>query len=104
VATIAAVRRLHDPVAAAEATAERSFLAGLGGGCLVPVGALGRVSGERIRLTGFVGHPSGRPSVRRSAEGPIAAAVEIGRALAEVVLAQGAKEILAEVRSDERFP
>ena len=103
-ATIAAVRRLHDPVAAAEATAERSFLAGLGGGCLVPVGARGRVSGETLRLTGFVGHPSGRPTVRRSAEGPIAAAAEIGRALAEVLLSQGAKEILAEVRSDEVFP
>jgi len=103
-ATIVAVRRLHDPSAAAEATAERAFLSRLGGGCLVPVGARGRVSGETIHLTGFVGHPSGRPSVRRSAEGPVAAAAEIGRALAEVALAHGAREILAEVRSDEVFP
>jgi hypothetical protein len=42
--------------------------------------------------------------VRRSADGPVAAAVEIGRALAETALAQGAREILAEVRSDEVFP
>ncbi|HEU4333176.1 MAG TPA: hydroxymethylbilane synthase [Candidatus Eisenbacteria bacterium] len=103
-ATIAAVRRHHDLVAAAEATAERAFLAGLGGGCLVPVGARGRVTGERLRLEGVVGHPSGRPSVRRSADGPVAAAAEIGRALAETLLASGAREILAEVRSDEVFP
>jgi hydroxymethylbilane synthase len=103
-ATIAAVRRLHDPVAAAEATAERVFLAGLGGGCLVPVGARGRVTGDRLQLEGVVGHPSGRPSVRRSADGPAAAAAEIGRALAETLLANGAREILAEVRSDEVFP
>ncbi|HSQ59477.1 MAG TPA: hydroxymethylbilane synthase [Acidobacteriota bacterium] len=103
-ATIEAVRRHHDPVAAAEATAERAFLAGLGGGCLVPVGARGRVQGDRLRLEGVVGHPSGRPSVRRSADGPVAAAAEIGRALAETALAHGAREILAEVRSDEVFP
>jgi hydroxymethylbilane synthase len=103
-ATIAAVRALHDATAAAEATAERAFLAGLGGGCLVPVGSRGRVTGDTLHLTGFVGHPSGRPSVRRSTEGPIAAATELGRALAQVALAQGAREILAEVRSDEVFP
>jgi len=104
VATIGAVRRLHDPVAAAESAAERAFLAALGGGCLVPVGARGRATGETLHLAGFVGHPSGRPSVRRAADGAMAAATEIGRALAEVVLAHGAREILAEVRSDEVFP
>jgi hydroxymethylbilane synthase len=103
-ATIAAVRRLHDEVASAEATAERAFLAGLGGGCLVPVGARGRVTGDRLQLEGVVAHPSGRPLVRRAAEGPLAAAVAIGHALAETALAHGAREILAEVRSDEVFP
>jgi hydroxymethylbilane synthase len=103
-ATIAAVRRLHDEVASAEATAERAFLAGLGGGCLVPVGARGRVTGDRLHLEGVVAHPSGRPLVRRAAEGPVAAAVAIGHALAETALAHGAREILAEVRSDEVFP
>lgn len=102
--TLAAVRHLHDPVAAAEATAERAFLSGLGGGCLVPVGARARVNGDRIFLAGFVGHPTGRPTVRRTIEGPMADAVELGRALAVTLLSQGAREILAEVRSDEVFP
>jgi hydroxymethylbilane synthase len=102
--TIAAVRGLHDATASAEATAERAFLAGLGGGCLMPVGARGRVTGDRLRLDGVVGHPSGRPSVRRSATGLATDAEKIGRELAETVLAEGAREILAEVRSDEVFP
>ncbi len=102
--TLAAVRRLHDPVAAAEATAERAFLSGLGGGCLVPVGARAHVRGDRLLLSGFVGHPSGRPTVRRTVEGPLADAVELGRSLAATMLSQGAREILAEVRSDEVFP
>jgi hydroxymethylbilane synthase len=95
-----AVKTLHDPAAAAEATAERELLAGLGGGCLVPVGARARARDDRISIVGFVGHPSGRPSVRSSLEGPIAAAAELGRALASTLLAQGAREILEAVRGE----
>jgi len=95
-----AVGMLHDPAAAAEATAERELLAGLGGGCLVPVGARARALGDRISLAGFVGHPRGRPSLRSSVDGPIAAATELGRALATTLLAQGAREILEAVRGE----
>jgi hydroxymethylbilane synthase len=104
VATLAAVRKLHDPVAAAEAAAERALLAGLGGGCLVPVAARAHVSGARIQLSGFVGHPSGRPTLRRATDGPVAEAESLGHALASELLTHGAREILAEVRSDEVFP
>ena len=58
----------------------------------------------RIILTGFVGHPSGRPSLRASLEGPIAEASALGRRLASTLLRDGAREILDEVRSDEIFP
>ncbi len=100
----AAIRALDDLVARSEATAERSLLSGLGGGCLIPVGARGLVDGARMTLTGFVGHPSGRPSLRMSVEGAPASAAELGRALAETMLREGAKAILEEVRSDEIFP
>ncbi|HEU4724119.1 MAG TPA: hydroxymethylbilane synthase [Candidatus Eisenbacteria bacterium] len=103
-ATLAALRKLHDPIAAAEATAERAFLSGLGGGCLVPVGARAHAEGDRLRLAGFVGHPTGRPTLRRTVEGPIADATGLGASLAAAMLTQGAREILAEVRSDEVFP
>jgi len=99
-----AIGELHDKKAAAEATAEREMLASLGGGCLVPVGARARVSGQRLSLAGFVGHPSGRPTVRLAAEGPMGAPEALGRSLGAALLAHGAKEILAEVRSDEVFP
>ena len=100
----AAIGSLHDETAAAEATAERAMLASLGGGCLVPVGARGRVVKNRLSLAGFVGHPSGRPTVRLAAEGPVEAPEALGRSLGTALLAHGAQEILAEVRSDEVFP
>jgi len=103
-ASAAAVLPLHDSNAAAEAEAERSLLTGLGGGCLVPIGARGRVSGGRINLAGYVGHPDGRPSIRLSLEGPVESAADLGRQLAAAFLKAGAREILAAVRSDEVFP
>jgi hydroxymethylbilane synthase len=102
--TAGAVRGLDDAVSRAEATAERALLSGLGGGCLVPVGARGLARDGRIVLTAFVGHPSGRPSVRSSLEGPLQEASDLGFRLASSLLLEGAKEILDEVRSDEIFP
>jgi hydroxymethylbilane synthase len=102
--TASAIHALHHAPSAAEAIAERAMLAGLGGGCLVPVGARARAKDGRMTLAGFVGHPSGRPSIRLAAEGPLEAPEALGRSLAAALLAQGAREILNEVRSDEVFP
>ena len=97
-ATAAAVRRIHDPNSEAEGTAERVFLAGLGGGCLVPVGARGEAREGRLRLSGYVGDPGGSPSLRRSVEGDVGEAAALGRKLAGEMLAEGAKAILDKVR------
>ena len=103
-ATASAVESLNDPSSAAEATAERALLEGLGGGCLVPVGARARNSGGALELHAYVGHPDGRPSFRSSARGSAETPSDLGRTLAITMLAQGARPILDEVRSMERFP
>ena len=103
-ATEAAIAGLNDAHAAAEATAERALLEGLGGGCLVPVGARARAKDGMLELTAYVGHPDGRPSVRLGASGPAGAPADLGRTLAIALLGQGARPILDEVRSMERFP
>ena len=102
--TAAAVGTLHDPAAAAEATAERALLAALGGGCIVPVGARAHARDGRLTLHAFVGNPSGRPTLRHSAEGAVEGAEELGRALAGTLLGRGARAILDDVRSMEQFP
>jgi hydroxymethylbilane synthase len=103
-ATAALVLTLNHEVSAAEATAERALLEGLGGGCLVPVGARARALDDAIELSVYVGHPDGRPSLRSSAKGPIGSPADLGRTLAVTMLGQGARPILDEVRSAERFP
>lgn len=103
-ATAAAIAAMNDDVSAAEATAERALLEGLGGGCLIPVGARARAEGGALHLTAYVGHPDGRPSLRMSASGKIGEPADVGRSLAVTMLGQGARPILDEVRSMERFP
>jgi len=103
-ATAAAVAGLHHAATAAEATAERALLEGLGGGCLVPVGARGRASNGSLELCAYVGHPDGRPSLRLAASGAAGGAYDLGRGLADRMIAQGARPILDDVRSMERFP
>ena len=102
--TAALVATLHDQAADSEASAERALLEGLGGGCLVPVGARARAENGTLELEGYVGHPDGRPSYRSRLSGPVARAAELGHALAAVLLGQGARAVLDEVRSLERFP
>jgi len=79
------IRAIDDVDAHRAVLAERAFLAELGGGCDLPVGALAWVSGDRCMIEGLLATPDGR-SVHRALvadRDPVAA----GRALAERVLA-----------------
>jgi hydroxymethylbilane synthase len=103
-ATALAVGRLHDPGAAAEAAAERSLLSALGGGCLVPIGARARIENGTVTLAGFVGDPSGSPSLRNTARGPSSDPEAVGRELAAMLLQEGARAILDKARDEEAAP
>lgn len=76
---------------------ERTFLQRLEGGCQVPIGCYGQSEDGKYRLRGMVGHPDGEPVFFSERNGSLEDAVEIGRALAEDLLEQGAKRILEEV-------
>ena len=61
---------IHDERVAAPVTAERSFLAELGGGCTLPVGAHARWAGSDLLLTGMMASADGVVVVRHTAGGP----------------------------------
>jgi hydroxymethylbilane synthase len=73
--------------------AERAFLSGLGGGCSVPVAALGE-SVAHVRLTGLVASPDGKRMIRVRGEGNDPE--RLGKALADETIARGALTILAQ--------
>jgi len=77
-------------------TAERAFLAALGEGCSLPAGALGEVEGDGLVLQGAVADLDGNVVIRGRVEGSASTAEDIGKRLAEQVLAGGAKRLLEE--------
>ncbi len=93
-ATIAAVFPLEDPIARAEVTAERAFLAALDGGCHLPIGALARVLGTRLTIVGMVATPDGDRLLRLGGEGRAADPAAAGEALAATIRRSGGQEIL----------
>ncbi len=74
---------LDSPPARAAVEAERSFLAALGGGCRVPIGALARAEGESLRLAGMIANPLTGDVWRGEVRGLLADPAAAGRALAE---------------------
>lgn len=99
-----AVRRLVAALDHAETraavTAERQFLAALGGGCSAPIAAFAEVRGGRLALRGRVVSTDGARTVEAEAEAPFrpddAAAVglSVGAAAAEAARADGAGALL----------
>lgn len=83
-------------------TAERALLARLGGGCLIPVGALAGIEDGTLELVGRVISVDGRQMIAGSRTGPAERADEIGTGLAEELIAQGAGEIIEAIERQIR--
>lgn len=75
-------------------TAERSFLGGLGAGCMAPVGALATIKDGLLKLEGWVGSPDGSTIIRGSIEGEAEEAEDLGLELASDMLNQGARALI----------
>jgi hydroxymethylbilane synthase len=88
------LKPLEDSVTRAAVTAERAFLAGLGGGCSVPVAAYGCVEQTMLDLLGRVSSLDGTRQVDVHVTGPAVEAEDLGWKLAKSALAQGAAEFL----------
>jgi hydroxymethylbilane synthase len=93
--TIGVVSRLEHKFTQLACTAERSFLSGLGGGCLLPIAGYAVVRDKKLRLHGLVADSLGKRIVRDDLSGPFNEAEHLGKKLAERLLANGAAELLA---------
>lgn len=86
--------RLDDTRSRSEALAERTFLSRLGADCHTPVAGHARVEGHGLSLTGVVASLDGSTVLRARADAPAADAERLGMALADELLAKGAKALL----------
>ncbi|HOM99823.1 MAG TPA: hydroxymethylbilane synthase [Acidobacteriota bacterium] len=90
------VRPLDCPNTHASVSAERTFLAGLGGGCQLPLGAFAEIQDGVGRLAAFVGSPDGGKFLRREICGPGSKLGDLARDLATWFLEQGARQFFEE--------
>jgi hydroxymethylbilane synthase len=90
---------LHDAETAAAVTAERAFLAELGGGCTAAVAAHATIAGDTLTLAGLIGATDGR-LVRDARDGAVTDAARLGAALAASLLAAGGVALLSEAGDD----
>src|SRR5687767_3503286 len=95
--TAGLVTKINDSDAAAALTAERAVVTRLGGGCQMPIGAYAAASGGSLALTAIVISVDGAKTARAEAEGPMADAAGLGNRVAEILLARGAGQILADL-------
>jgi len=85
---------LDHPVTRVAVLAERALLDRLEGGCQVPIAAHATVSGTGLRLEGLVASVDGKEMIRDVVEGTTEHASDVGRQLAERLLARGGDKIL----------
>lgn len=86
------------PESRAAIVAERALLKKLEGGCQIPIGALGWVSGGQLHLQGLVAGLDGKDLVRDSLSGAVQEAEMLGERLAVKLFDQGGGKILSRIR------
>ncbi|VAW73147.1 Porphobilinogen deaminase [hydrothermal vent metagenome] len=90
---------LHDSETAIRVSAERAMNHQLQGGCQVPIGGYATISGNTISMHGLVGTPNGSQILRAESSGITEDCEQIGVAIANDLLQQGAAEILQNLDS-----
>lgn len=93
-------RELNDPDTAASVNCERAVLAGLGGGCELPIGVYAFVDQEQLHVIAGVFSSRELQSVRAHGEGIATDPVLLGKRIAHELIDRGAHKLLA-IRPDE---
>lgn len=88
------LKALHDEQTSIRIIAERAMNARLKGGCQVPIAGFAEIQDNQLFMRGLVGSPDGTVLYRAERQGAFAQAEEIGIAIADDLLAQGADNIL----------
>jgi hydroxymethylbilane synthase len=89
---------LEDAHTRVTVTAERAFLARVGGSCHTPLAAYATLSEGHVHLRGVIASPDGSHVVRGSRQSVAGSAVDAARDLADDLLSRGGRTILDALR------
>lgn len=98
--TMALLQALHHQQSADCVIAERAMNARLQGGCQVPIACYAVLDAAGLWLRGLVASLDGQTLLEAETRGPLAQAEQLGKDVAEQLLAKGAADILQQVYGD----
>jgi hydroxymethylbilane synthase len=99
VATLEILKKIEDHSASLTARAERAFLQGVGGNCLIPIGSTVKILKDEMEMKAVILDLEGHESIRATQMGPLDQPELVGGQLAERLLHEGGSEILIKTES-----
>lgn len=93
-ATLTLLGAVEDGASRRAVDAERAFLAHLGGGCDLPVGAFAQDEAGSLHVEGLIASADGRVLLRHALRGPTGDPAGLGTRLAEELLERGGASVL----------
>jgi hydroxymethylbilane synthase len=97
--TRAILAELNDSATRAAVTAERALLEQLRGGCMAPIGALGKMRADKLELAAVVLSADGSRRLAASESSSANEAEALGVQVADRLLSQGAAQLIASSRN-----
>ena len=91
------IKPLNDENSARCVLAERMVSRSLAGSCTVPLGAYAFIEKESLIINGFVATPDGNHLIHAETKGDKAQFYSLGESLSQLLIDQGAKELLSEL-------
>lgn len=93
-AIISLIKGLQHEATAQTVVSERAVVRRLQGGCQVPIAAFATIENNQLHLRARVGEPDGKTLIEKSCAGSVESGEEMGKKIAEELLAAGANKIL----------
>ncbi|MHC4770915.1 MAG: hydroxymethylbilane synthase [Planctomycetota bacterium] len=95
------VSRLEDPNTRISVQTERCILAGLHGGCSIPLGVFSLIEKDTIHISAVLCNLAATKHIRKTVSCPIDMALKTADTITQQILAEGGKEILEEIRNEK---
>lgn len=99
---MAIVAKLDDPNARITTQTERRILAGLHGGCSIPLGVYSYIANDSIHIHAILCNLAATKQIQKIVSCPIGKAIETADAITQQILDEGGREILEEIRREKQ--
>lgn len=96
------ISKLDDPNARLTTQTERRILAGLHGGCSIPLGVFSFIESDTLHIRTILSNLAATKQIRKTASCPLDRALETADTITQQILHDGGEQILDEIRNEKQ--